>query len=79
MNESTIRGISVRAVLALLTVGTGLAFLYVVALIAMWLLPLETAVQIALTVVVAIIGFINLALGFYLGQKTKEGTEVMEE
>jgi len=70
MEESTIRGVSVRAWLALMSVGTGLLFLYALGLAALWVLPLETAVQIVLTVVVAVIGFINLSLGYYLGQKT---------
>ena len=70
MNESTIRGVSVRAILALLTVGSGLAFLYTTAILALWLLPIEQGVQIGLTIIVAIIGFCNLALGFYLGQKS---------
>jgi uncharacterized membrane-anchored protein len=68
--ESTIRGVSVRAVLALLVTSTGLAFLYLTALLALWLLPIEQGVQIALTILVAIIGFINLSLGYYLGQKS---------
>ncbi len=69
MTESTIKGISVRAWLSLITVGSGLFFLYITALLALWLLPIEQGLQIGLTIIVAIIGFVNLALGYYLGQK----------
>jgi len=71
MNESSIRGVSVRAILALITVGTGLSFLYLTALLVLWLLPIEQGAQIALTIIVAVISFVNLSLGFYLGQKNQ--------
>lgn len=75
MEESTIRGVSVRAVLALLVVGSGLAFLYLAALVSLWVLPLEQGVQVGLTIIVAVIGFINLAVGYYLGQKSLSTNE----
>jgi hypothetical protein len=63
--ESNIFGISVRAWLALVTVASGLAFLYVMGLFL-------TEKDIRTMVLSAVIGFINLALGYYLGQKTAE-------
>ena len=60
--ESTIYGISVRAILALTVTVLGFAFIYAVTFFKDgW-----NVVSIALT---AVIGFINLALGYYLGQK----------
>ena len=72
MNESTIFGVSVRAWLAIITVGSGLAFLYL------------TAFAIAdpdllLVIVTAVVGFIGLALGYYLGQKANEAVIVEDE
>jgi hypothetical protein len=61
MEESTIFGISVRALLALFTVGAGFLFLAGVVF--------GIGGESVDTISVAIIGFINLALGFYLGQK----------
>lgn len=66
MNESTIFGVSVRAWLALITVTSGLAFLYVVAI-------LYSGVDgVLITVITAVTGFIGLSLGYYLGQKVTE-------
>ena len=67
-NESTIFGVSVRAVLALLTVSSGLLFLYLAAF-----LLVEEGSEGMLLIFAAVIGFINLALGFYLGQKLTGG------
>lgn len=64
MQESNIFGVSVRALLALFTVGTGLLFLYLAAF-----LLVEEGSEGMLLIFTAVIGFINLALGFYLGQK----------
>jgi hypothetical protein len=66
MNDSSIFGVSVRAWLAVMTVGSGLLFLYAIAL-------MFSEGDLRLTVVVAVVGFINLALGYYLGQKTASG------
>jgi hypothetical protein len=63
--ESEIFGVSVRAWLAGFTVVSGLTFLYVMALFL-------TINDIRITIITAVIGFINLALGYYLGQKTAE-------
>lgn len=60
--ESEIFGVSVRAILAMFTVGTGLLFLYIAAF-------LLADSEILNVIIAAIVGFINLALGFYLGQK----------
>ena len=65
--ESNIFGVSVRAWLALGVVYTGLGFLYVMALFL-------TNSDIRVTIVTAVIGFINLALGYYLGQKLSTPT-----
>ena len=62
MRESSIFGMSVRALLALVTVVSGLAFLYV-AFFAL------TENDVRLTILTAVVGFVNLALGYYLGQK----------
>ena len=67
MEDSQIFGVSVRAWLAMLTVSSGLLFLYAMAF-------LFSEGDIRLTIVVAIVGFINLALGYYLGQKTTTST-----
>lgn len=63
MNESTIMGVSVRALLAIFTVVAGFLFIAGVT----FGIGETELVNIAL---VAVIGFVNLALGFYLGQKT---------
>jgi len=73
--ESEIKGVSVRAWLALITVTSGLGFLYAMAFTAIWLVGTETALQVGLTVVTAVIGFVNLALGYYLGQKVTSGNQ----
>lgn len=59
--ESSIFGVSVRAWLALTTVISGLVFLYA----AFFLADGQQDV-----IVTSIVGFIGLALGYYLGQKT---------
>lgn len=64
-NQSNIFGISVRALLALITTISGLAFLYLAAFLLLG--PEDENLVLVFT---AVIGFINLALGFYLGQKT---------
>ena len=63
MNESSIWGVSVRAWLALITVVSGLAFLYVAYFV---------AGDSSDVIVTAIVGFIGLSLGYYLGQKSSE-------
>lgn len=63
MNESSIWGVSVRAWLALITVVSGLAFLYVTSFIV-------ADADLRLVIVTAVVGFIGLALGYYLGQKS---------
>jgi hypothetical protein len=73
MNESSIFGVSVRAWLALITVTSGLAFLYTVAIL------YSTIDGVLLTVITAVTGFIGLALGYYLGQKSVVGEVVVED
>jgi hypothetical protein len=65
VNESNIFGVSVRAALAFVTVVSGLAFLYAIGLF-------DTNSDTRTIVITAVISFITLALGFYLGQKTSE-------
>ena len=65
--ESQVFGVSVRAILAMFTVGTGLAFLYIAAF-------LLADAEILNVIIAAVNGFINLALGFYLGQKAANGS-----
>ena len=60
MNESSIFGVSVRAWLALITVVSGLAFLYAAYFVTSDRDPV---------IITAVVGFIGLALGYYLGQK----------
>lgn len=62
--DSQLFGVSVRAILAMFTVGSGLLFLY----LATFLL-FQDDKDLTLVVVTAVVGFINLALGYYLGQK----------
>ena len=62
--ESDIFGVSVRAWLALFVVVSGLAFLYVVAIL------FSDVDGVLLTVITAVTTFIGLALGYYLGQKS---------
>ena len=61
--ESNIFGVSVRAWLAIITVGSGLGFLYATAFTI-------AEPDLVLVIVTAVVGFIGLALGYYLGQKT---------
>lgn len=63
--ESSIFGVSVRAWLALTTVVSGLVFLYS----AFFLAEGQQDV-----IVTSIVGFIGLALGYYLGQKSMSST-----
>lgn len=65
MNESSIWGVSVRAWLALITVVSGLAFLYATSFVV-------ADADLRLVIVTAVVGFIGLALGYYLGQKTAQ-------
>ena len=62
--DSQVFGVSVRALLAMFTVGTGLGFLY----LSTFFLFRDDK-DLTLVVVTAVVGFINLALGYYLGQK----------
>lgn len=64
--ESTILGVSVRAWLAIITVVSGLLFLYFVAFTI-------ADPELVLVIVTAVVGFIGLALGYYLGQKNAGG------
>lgn len=67
--SSEIRGVSVRAILAMGTVFSGLAFLYIMAMVAIVAIGGEAITTVGLVIITAVIGFINLALGYYLGQK----------
>lgn len=60
--DSSIFGVSVRAWLAMGTVFSGLAFLFIMAIV-------FAEAELRLTIVTAVIGFVSLALGYYLGQK----------
>lgn len=64
--ESSIFGVSVRAWLALITVTSGLAFLYIAAVL------FSGVDGVLITVITAVTSFISLALGYYLGQKSNE-------
>jgi hypothetical protein len=68
MTESSLFGVSIRGWLALITVGSGLAFLYVAAFAL-------ADVDLRMVIITAVVGFVNLALGYYLGQKGTEPTE----
>lgn len=70
--DSEIRGVSVRAILAMGTVFSGLAFLYIMAMVAIIAIGGEAITTVGLVIIAAVIGFINLALGYYLGQKTAQ-------
>ena len=59
-----------RAILAMGTVFSGLAFLYIMAMVAIIAIGGEAITTVGLVIITAVIGFINLALGYYLGQKT---------
>lgn len=72
MNESNIFGVSVRAWLALITVTSGLAFLYVVAIL------FAGVDGVLITIITAVTGFIGLALGYYMGQKNSAGVVEVE-
>jgi len=69
MNESSIWGVSVRAWLALITVTSGLAFLYTVAIL------FSGIDGVLITAITAVTSFISLALGYYLGQKSTTTAE----
>lgn len=71
MNESSIYGVSVRAWLALITVVSGLAFLYVVAIL------FAATDGVLITIITAVTGFIGLSLGYYLGQKSTEQATIL--
>lgn len=62
MIESNLFGVSVRAWLAIGTVFSGLAFLYILGLFL-------TDKDIRLLIINAVVGFISLALGYYMGQR----------
>lgn len=72
--DSEIRGVSVRAILAMGTVFSGLLFLYLMSLIAIVIIGGEVITTVGLVIISAVIGFINLALGYYLGQKSLTST-----
>jgi len=63
LNESSIFGISVRALLALIAVTSTVVYIFAVT----FLKDDSETLAVALG---AMVGFGNLALGFYLGQKT---------
>jgi hypothetical protein len=73
MSESSIFGVSVRAWLALITVTSGLAFLYIVGIL------FSGVDGVLITIITAVTGFIGLSLGYYLGQKSTEGVEIIDE
>lgn len=62
MPESSILGVSVRAILAMFATVAGFIFIFAVT----FLIGGEGIVDAALT---AVVGFISLSLGYYLGQK----------
>lgn len=68
MTESNIFGVSVRAWLALIVVSSGLLFLYTAAIL------FSGVDGVLITVIAAVVGFVNLSLGYYLGQKTQQPT-----
>lgn len=70
MEESSIFGVSVRAWLALITVTSGLGFLYVVAIL------FSGVDGVLLTTITTVASFISLSLGYYLGQKTASNANV---
>ncbi len=51
-----------------------MGFLYLISLVALVVLEVDVAVQILLTVITAVVGFVGLSLGYYLGQKGAEQT-----
>lgn len=63
MQESSIFGISIRALLAMFTVVAGFLFIAGVT----FGIGGDDIVPVGLA---AVIGFVNLSLGYYLGQKT---------
>lgn len=67
MEESSLFGVSVRAWLSFTTVILGFLFIFSV----VFLKDSNDIVSVALT---SVIGFVNLALGYYLGQKTSTST-----
>jgi hypothetical protein len=65
VNESTIFGMSIRALLALIIVTSGLAFLYIIGLFG-------SDKDVRMVIINGVFGIILLAVGFYFGQKSSE-------
>lgn len=63
--ESSIYGVSIRGWLALFTVVAGFLFIFAVVFF-------KDGVDIVTTALTAVVGFVNLSLGYYLGQKSVE-------
>lgn len=61
--ESTILGVSVRALLAIIAVSASIAYIFAVTFF-------KDDPELTDVALAAMVGFGNLALGFYLGQKT---------
>lgn len=66
MTESSLFGVSIRGWLALIVVTSGLLFLYFAAFM------FSSLEGVLVTIIAAVVGFVNLALGYYLGQKSVE-------
>ena len=66
MTESSLFGVSIRGWLALIVVASGLLFLYSAAFL------FAGTEGVLVTIIAAVVGFVNLALGYYLGQKSNE-------
>ena len=75
MNESSIKGVSIRGWLALIIVVSGLGFLYLLSFAALIFVPMDDAIKIVLMVVATVSGVIGAATGFYFGQKSTETNE----
>ncbi len=62
MNESELFGVSIRGWLAMFTVVAGVAFIAALTFV-------KDNPDLTTTALTAVVGFVNLALGYYLGQK----------
>lgn len=69
---STIRGVSVRAIIALLIVGLSFAYFFAVTLLVAIFDVNETAMQLILLIVGLLGTAVGSATGFYFGQKIME-------
>lgn len=62
VEESKIFGVSIRGWLAMFTVVSGIAFIAALTFV-------KDNPDLTTTALTAVVGFVNLALGYYLGQK----------